>query len=40
MEYVALILVCALFADSLTTKQKIGNLRERIEDLEKAVRHE
>ena len=38
MEYVALILVCGLFADSILTRQKIKDLTERIKDLEIAMR--
>lgn len=40
MEYVALILVCALFAESLMIRQSIKDLRRRIEILEKAARTE
>ena len=34
MEYVALILVCGLFADNMITRDKLKNLAERIKDLE------
>jgi len=36
--FIAIILGCGLFADSLLTKQKVKNLTERINDLEKAMR--
>ncbi len=38
MEYVAIILICGLFADSLLTRQKLKDLTERIKDIEKAMR--
>lgn len=40
MEYVTPILVCALFADSLLTRQKLKDLTKRIDDLEKATSNE
>lgn len=40
MEHVALILVCALIADSIVVRQKLRDLTERIKTLEKAAREE
>ncbi|MDB4350778.1 hypothetical protein OAB11_02280 [Verrucomicrobia bacterium] len=34
MEYLAMILVCARFADNMLTKAKMDELVERIKDLE------
>lgn len=36
MEYVAIILICALFADGLVKGQKLKDLTDRVKDLEKA----
>ena len=37
MEWVAIILICGLFADSLLTNHKLKDLTKRIKDLEKAM---
>ena len=36
MEYVAIILVCGLFADNIVTKDKLKELAERVKELEKS----
>jgi hypothetical protein len=40
MEYVAIILVCGLFADIMLMKSKTKHLEERVDELERLVRHE
>ena len=38
MEYVAIILICGLFADNMLTKDKLNKLADRIKDLEDAAK--